>query len=296
MVRDSVVHGMAADGGLRGICVTSTHTVEEARKRHDLWATAAAALGRTISATAMLGAMLKGEERLAVQIICDGPLRGLHADADANGNVRGYTRNPHVDLDLNSQGKLDVAGAVGKGMLYVTRDLGMKDPYTSSVKLVSGELGEDFAYYLVNSEQTPAVVSLGVLVDTDYTVRAAGGFIIQAMPGAASGLLEEVEAHVRMLSAVSKMVDEGADAVGILQMALGPWQPTVAAQHALRFQCSCSKPRLARALVTLGIEELQSMLENDHGAELTCHFCAERYIFSAAELQEIIAGMQNTPQ
>jgi molecular chaperone Hsp33 len=244
----------------------------------------------------MLGAMLKGEQRVSVQIMCDGPVGGIHTDADAKGNVRGYVRNPHVDLDLSAKGKLDVAGAVGKGTLYLTREIGLKEPYTSSVPLVSGELGQDFAYLLVKSEQTPAVVSLGVLVDTDFSVRAAGGFIIQAMPGADAGLLEKVEAYVSTLLPVSSMVDSGADATAILQTAMGPWEPTILEERPLRFHCPCSKDRFTRGLITLGPDEIKDMLNTDAGAELICHFCNERYEFTNADLQEILVDLQNTPQ
>lgn len=292
--QDGVVHGIAADGKLRGISVCSTYTVEEARRRHDLWATAAAALGRVLSATAMLGAMLKGDERVCVQILCDGPLQNIYADANASGHVRGYTRNPHVDFELSAAGKLDVARAVGKGTLYVTRDFGMKEPYTSSVPLVSGELGEDFAYYLVKSEQTPSVVALGVLVAPDYTVRAAGGFIIQALPGADAALLEQVEAHVQSLPPVSAMVDGGADAGSILLQALAPWQPAVLAERPLAFHCQCSHERFARGLITLGADEVQQMLTENGQAELVCNFCNERYLFTTEQLQDVLAAIKGT--
>ncbi|HHT27878.1 MAG TPA: Hsp33 family molecular chaperone HslO [Firmicutes bacterium] len=296
MRHDSVVHGVAANGALRGIGVRSTLTVDEARRRHDLWATAAAALGRALSATAMFGAMLKGDERVAVQIICQGPLESIYADSDSRGHVRGYARNPHVDFELSAAGKLDVARAIGEGTLYVTRDLGLKEPYTSSVPLISGELGQDFAYYLVKSEQTPSVVSLGVLVAPDFSVQAAGGFIIQALPGAEPNLLEQVEAHVKTLSPVSSIVDAGADAKDILQTVLGPWQATVLAERPLAFHCDCSHERFERALITLGAEEVQDMIDQVGRAELVCNFCNERYLFNSEQLQDILATIKNSAQ
>jgi molecular chaperone Hsp33 len=293
---DSVVHGVAANGALRGISVRSTNTVDEARRRHDLWATAAAALGRTLSATAMLGAMLKGNERIAAQIICEGPLQNIYADADSYGHVRGYARNPHVDFELSAAGKLDVARAIGQGTLYVTRDLGLKEPYSSSVPLISGELGQDFAYYLVKSEQTPSVVSLGVLVAPDFSVRAAGGFIIQALPGAEPNLLEQVEEYVKTLPPVSSIVDGGADATDILLTALGPWQATVLEEKSLSFRCNCSHDRFARALITLGAEEVQDMIDTVGDAELVCNFCNERYQFNTEQLQDVLSSIRNSVQ
>ncbi|MFO7310698.1 MAG: Hsp33 family molecular chaperone HslO [Bacillota bacterium] len=285
---DHLVQALLADGQVRAMAAVTTRTVEEARWRHDLSPTAAAALGRTLTVTAFLGAMLKAPQKVSVEIVCDGPIKALHAQADAEGRVRGYVDNPHVDLPVNARGKLDVAGAVGHGTLYVIRDLGLREPYRGFVPLVSGEIGEDFAYYFLHSEQTPSVVAVGVLVDPDHRVRAAGGLLLQVMPGASEEVISVLEQRARELPPMSSAVDQGKDAEGLLALAAGDLDVRVLRRLPVQFKCSCSRERFERALVALGEEELRDMLETDGSAELVCHFCSEVYRFDAKDLAALL--------
>ncbi|HLT58389.1 MAG TPA: Hsp33 family molecular chaperone HslO [Limnochordales bacterium] len=286
---DLLVQALFAGGQVRALAAVTTRTVEEARWRHDLYPTAAAALGRTLTVTAFLGAMLKEPQRVFVEIVGDGPLRSIHTQADWEGRVRGYVGNPHVHLPANSRGKLDVAGAVGAGTLYVIRDLGLKEPYRGFVPLVSGEIGEDFAHYFMHSEQTPSVVAVGVLVDPDHRVRAAGGLLLQVMPGAAEGVIAQLEEQARRLPPVSSAVDGGMDPEGLIRLAAGPLDVQVLRHLPVRFECNCSRERFERALIALGEEELRDMLHTDGSAELVCHFCAEVYRFDAEDLTALLA-------
>lgn len=288
---DEVVHMAAADGRIRGLAALTSGVVEDARQRHDTYPTASAALGRTITATAMLGADLKEKQKLMTEVIGDGPLGRVVAEVDSSGAIRGYVQNPHVHLPLNRRRKLDVAGAVGSGSFYVTRDLGMREPYRGMVPLVSGEIGEDFAYYLKQSQQTPAAVALGVLVDTDNSIRASGGVVVQLMPGGAedSALVDEIERRVESMPMVSRAIDNGVLPIELLQGILEGLEPRVIGTRPVEFCCSCSKERFGRGLIALGRDEIVDMIEEDGGAELVCHFCSERYDFSAEELYGLVA-------
>ena len=210
--KDRLIRGIAMDGKVRAFAVRTTQLVEELRRRHDTYPTATAAMGRTVTAAAMMGAMLKGEDKLTVQVKGDGPIGQIIADANAKGEVRGYVKNPHVHLPSNSQGKLDVRGAVGtEGFIHVTKDLGLKEPYRGSVPLISGELGEDFTYYFAVSEQTPSAVGLGVLVDVDNSVIVAGGFIIQLLPGLSESEIDSIEKAIGQLPPVTALLDQGLE-------------------------------------------------------------------------------------
>ena len=246
---DALYHVTAAEGRIRALAALTTATVEEARWRHDLYPTAAAALGRTLTGTALLGAALKGRERLMVEIVADGPLGRIVAEANALGELRGYVRHPHVHLPLNAVGKLDVAKAVGKGSLYVTKDLGLREPYRGMVPLVSGEIAEDFAYYLNTSEQTPSACILGVLVDTDNSVRAAGGILIQLMPGAQDdeALVQKVEGGVRTMPALSRAIDEGSHPLELLFRVLDGLEAKLAGSVRSRFAAIAPKSDSAGA-------------------------------------------------
>ena len=285
---DVLVQALLADGQVRALAAVTTRAVEEARWRHDLYPTAAAALGRTLTVTAFLGAMLKPPQKVYVEIVGDGPIKSIHTQADAEGRLRGYVGNPHVDLPANANGKLDVAGAVGRGQLYVIRDLGLKEPYRGFVPLVSGEIGEDFAYYFMHSEQTPSVVAVGVLVSPDHRVRAAGGLLLQVMPGAAEDVLDVLESRARRLPPVSGAIDDGVGAEGLVRLAAGELDVQVLRRMPVRFACSCSRERFERALVALGEDELRDILTTDGSAELVCHFCSEVYRFNADDLTALL--------
>ncbi|SFG60587.1 molecular chaperone Hsp33 [Halobacillus alkaliphilus] len=285
---DYLVRALAFDGQVRAYAVQSTDTVEEARRRQDTWATTSAALGRTLTISSMMGAMLKGEDKITVKVEGDGPAGAIIADTNARGEVRGYIINPHVDFDLNQNGKLDVARAVGtNGTLSVVKDLGMKDHFTGQVPLVSGEISEDFTYYFANSEQVPSAVGAGVLVDTDYSILASGGFVIQMMPGADEATTSEIERRLSEMPAISSLVQEGKSPEEILQTVLGEEELQILDTMPVQFKCHCSRERVEVAIASLGDEEIQRMIEEDQGAEAKCHFCNEDYQFDVDQLKEL---------
>ncbi|KHE72169.1 Hsp33 family molecular chaperone HslO [Halobacillus sp. BBL2006] len=285
---DYLVRAMAFDGQVRAYAVQSTETVEEARRRQDTWATTSAALGRTLTISSMMGAMLKGEDKITLKVEGDGPAGAIVADANSKGEVRGYIKNPHVDFDLNDQGKLDVARAVGtSGTLSVVKDLGMRDHFTGQVPLISGEISEDFTYYFANSEQVPSAVGAGVLVDTDYSILASGGFIIQMMPGADEETTSQIEKRLTEMPAISSLVRDGKTPEEILHTVLGEENVQVLDTMPVQFKCHCSRERVEMAISSLGDEEIQRMIDEDQGAEAKCHFCNEDYQFDVKELQEL---------
>ncbi|MGE5654075.1 MAG: Hsp33 family molecular chaperone HslO [Bacillota bacterium] len=284
---DHVLIATAADGFVRALAAVTTDTVSEAQRRHDSWPTATAALGRTLTAGALMGAMLKDKQRVTLRVLGDGPIGAIVVDADHNGNVRGYVQEPHVHLAPNEAGKLDVAGAVGQGYLHVIKDLGLREPYQGSIPLVSGELAEDFTHYFAVSEQTPSAVALGVLVGTDNQVQASGGFLIQLLPGASEQIASALERQLQGLPSVTEMISGHLDAEGILRRALSEMELRILETRPTRFSCSCNRKRLEGVLISLGSDELASMEEEQGGAELTCHFCRHVYQFSKEELQEL---------
>lgn len=288
IVKDYLIKATTYNDMIRAYAITSTDTVEEARRRQDTWATASAALGRTITVTAMMGAMLKGDDTVTVKVMGDGPVGPIIADGDAKGHVRGYLTNPHVDFDLNEIGKLDVAKAVGtEGNISVIKDLGMKDYFTGETPIVSGEIGEDFTYYFATSEQVPSAVGAGVLVNPDLSVLAAGGFIVQVMPGADESVIELLEDRIQSFPAISTLIREGKSPEEILYTLFDEDNVNILEKMPIEFQCKCSKERLANAIIGLGDEEIQQMIDEDHGAEATCHFCNEHYTFTEQELEEL---------
>ncbi|WP_233879987.1 Hsp33 family molecular chaperone HslO [Virgibacillus halodenitrificans] len=288
-MKDYLIKATAHNGMVRAYASTTTETIEEARRRHDTWATASAALGRTITISAMMGAMLKGENSLTVKVEGRGPIGAILADANANGEVRGYVSNPHVDFELNDKGKLDVARAVGTdGNISVIKDLGLKDYFTGEVPIISGEISEDFTYYFANSEQVPSAVGAGVLINPDHSVLAAGGFIIQVMPGAEEEVITQLEEEIQSLPAISALIQQGNTPEQILERLFGKENVKVHETMPLEFRCKCSKERVEQAIIGLGKEEIKQMIEEDHGAEANCHFCNETYEFTESDLEKLL--------
>ncbi|HHU32918.1 MAG: Hsp33 family molecular chaperone HslO [Zhaonellaceae bacterium] len=288
-MKDYCIRVSAGNGSIRGFGATTTNLVNEACKRHKTYPTASAALGRVLTATLMMGAMLKGDDLVTVRLLGDGPLGAVVASANAKGQVRGYVQEPHTQTKSKYPGKLDVGSAVGKnGMLHVTKDLGLKEPYTGSVPLVSGEIAEDLAYYYQVSEQTPSAVALGVLIDIDYKVLASGGFIIQLLPNAKEEIAVQLENNINNLPPISEMIREGETPETILGRILNNFAMTIHEKIPVEFSCPCSKSRLESVLISLGKEELEAMIAEQGKAELVCHFCAEKYNFNKDELERLL--------
>lgn len=285
---DYLLKATAFNGEVRAYAIRSTETVEEARKRQDTYATASAAMGRTITITAMMGSMLKGEDKLTVKVEGDGPMGAIIADANAHGEVRGYVINPHVDFESNAEGKLDVKRAVGtEGTLSVVKDLGLKNHFTGQVPIVSGEISEDFTYYLANSEQVPSSVGAGVLVNPDHSILAAGGFIVQMLPNASEETITKVEETIAAIAPISQLIQEGKTPEEILVLLLGKDNVKIHTRQEVKFSCPCSKERLSAAIQGLGNEEIDSMIREDHGATASCHFCNKQYTFTIDELRAL---------
>ena len=285
---DYLVKALAYNGQVRAYAAQTTETVGEAQRRHYTWPTASAALGRAMTAGVMMGAMQKGEEKITIKVEGDGPLGIILVDADAKGNVRGYVTNPQTHFDLNEHGKLDVRRAVGNtGTLSVVKDVGLRDHFTGQVPLVSGELGEDFTYYFAKSEQTPSSVGVGVLVNPDNTILAAGGFIIQIMPGASDEVIGDIENRLGSISPISTMIREGHTPEEILTQVLGTENVKMLEKMPVQFLCTCSKERFANAIISLGEKEIQDMIEEDGEANAQCHFCNSTYHYSKEELEEL---------
>ncbi|ALA40090.1 MULTISPECIES: Hsp33 family molecular chaperone HslO [Paenibacillus] len=285
--QDRLIRGTAMDGRVRAFAVRTTQLVEELRRRHDTYPTATAALGRTLTAGAIMGSMLKGKERLTIQVKGDGPIGQIVVDANAVGEVRGYVTEPHVHLPSNSMGKLDVAGAVGtEGFIHIIKDLGLKEPYRGSTPIISGELGEDFTYYFAKSEQTPSAVGLGVLVDTDNTVIVAGGFIIQLLPGLNDDEITAIENAVSSIPPVTALLDQGLELDEMLRWMLPDVR--ILDELDIHFQCECSRERVEKTLISLGESELEQLIEEEGQAEVVCHFCNEAYQFNKDELQNLL--------
>ncbi|MRX72975.1 Hsp33 family molecular chaperone HslO [Bacillus lacus] len=286
---DYLIKALAFDGQVRAYAALTTETVGEAQRRHQTWPTASAALGRTMTAGVIMGAMLKGENKLTIKVDGGGPIGAILVDSNAKGEVRGYVTNPQTHFELNQHGKLDVARAVGTGgMLSVVKDLGMRDHFTGQVPIESGELGEDFTYYLVSSEQVPSSVGVGVLVNPDNTILAAGGFIIQLMPGTEDRVIDEIEKRLGSIEPISKMIEKGLSPEEILHEVLGKENVKILESMPVSFQCQCSKERFSTAVISLGSQEIKEMIEEDGKAEANCHFCNETYTFSKEELEGLL--------
>ncbi len=288
-MEDYIISATAADGTIRAISAATTNIVREAATIHGLSAVASAALGRTLTAAVMMSKSLKGDkDTLTIQIRGGGPLGGIVVVSDSKANVRGYVHNPDVASYLNSSGKLDVSGAVGKdGYINVIKDLGLKEPYIGYVNLISGEIAEDIAYYFYSSEQIPSVVSLGVLVDSDGSIICSGGFIIQLMPGAGEDIAAELEDRANSVPPVTKLLSEGKSPEHILETVLNGMNLKIAGKSQCRYLCNCSRDRMEANLISLGKKEILDIAGEQHGAELQCHFCNKKYWFSEKELIDL---------
>lgn len=286
---DYIVRATAADNQIRAFAATTREMVEFARQAHRTSPTATAALGRLLSAGAMMGVMMKGEkDLLTLQVKADGPLKGITVTADSKGSVKGFVGNPGVMLPPNARGKLDVAGAVGNGMLQVIKDMGMKEPYIGQVELQTGELAEDITYYFATSEQVPSSVGLGVLMNRENTVRQAGGFIIQLMPFTDEHVIDVLEQKLSEVTSVTAMLEAGMTPEDILQELLGGFGVEVMEKTECRFACNCSRERVTKALISIGKKELEAMIHDGEPIEMNCHFCGTSYQFGIDELKEIL--------
>lgn len=288
-MEDYIIRATAADSQLRAFAIYSKNLVEEARRRHNTSPVATAALGRLLSAGAMMGSMMKGDDDLlTLKMEGDGPIGGIMVTADSKARVKGYVANPDVMLPPNSKGKLDVGGAVGKGTLTVIRDIGMKEPYSGTCQIVSGEIAEDLTYYYASSEQVPSAVALGVLMEHDNTVKQAGGFIIQVMPFADEAVIDKLEAKINNMSSVTSMLEKGMLPEDILEELLGEFGLEINDRMDASFWCNCSKSRVEKALISIGKKDLQEMIDDGKTIELKCHFCNEGYEFTVDELKAIL--------
>ena len=288
---DEIVRAVTRDGLVKISAISARATVERAREIHGLSPTASAALGRTLCGASMLGELMKEEDAsLTIRVNGGGPVGSVIAVSDSSGNVRGYVTEPKADLPLRKDGKLDVGGLVGTdGMLTVSRDLGLKEPYVGSTELVTGEIAEDLAQYMVESEQIPAAVGLGVLVDTDRTIKAAGGFIVQLMPGAPEELIAKLEDNILCMDQLTTVLDEdGLDAVPA--QVLKGMEYDIVMRVPVEYRCSCSRERVEAALESCGAAELEDMAASGENTEVSCQFCDKVYIFTPAELREIAKG------
>lgn len=289
-MKDYLVSAITSDGAIRVIVANSTKTVDRAREIHQMSPTACAALGRTLTAAAIMGSMLKGaDDSITLQLQGGGPIGRVMAVSDAKATVKGYVDHPQITLPLNKKGKLDVGGAVGRsGNLSVVRDFGLKEPYVGQVPLVNGEVAEDLTFYYAHSEQLPTAVALGVLVDVDYSVKAAGGFILQLLPGATEEDTARMERVIAELPAVTQLISDGQSPEGIVETLLSGYEVEYFESMDLNYQCDCSRDRIDRALISLGKTELSQMIEEDGKAEVSCHFCDRLYQYTKDELEDLL--------
>ena len=293
-MKDQLVRAISRDGTVNAVAVTTRYLTEEARKIHHTLPVATAALGRALAAASMMGNALKDSgSSVSLQFRGGGPLGPVLAISDNLGNVRGTVGDPSVDLPLRPDGKLDVGAAVGtEGTLTVIRDLKMKEPYVGSVALLSGEIADDLAAYFVESEQIPSACGLGVLVDRDQSVRAAGGYLIQLLPGADDAVIDKVERGIQQVGYVTHAFQEGVTPLELVQKVLGEFEVEVLETTPVEYRCYCSRERVSRALISLGVDELQKMIDEQGQAQLSCHFCNKEYTFDKAELEQLIQSIR----
>ena len=287
-MNDYIIRAIAANDQIRAFAAVTTETVETARQDHNTSPVATAALGRLLTAGAMMGTMMKGDKDiLTLQIKAGGPLEGITVTADSKGRVKGYVGNPDVCIPANSKGKLDVAGAVGVGFMDVIKDMGLKEPYVGQIALQTGEIAEDLTYYFATSEQVPSAVGLGVLVDVDGSVKQAGGFIIQLMPFTPDEVVDALEKKISEIASVTEMLEEGNTPEQILEIILGDFGLEITDTLPAAFQCDCSKERVSRAISTLSKKDLDDIINDGEAIEVKCQFCNKAYHFEVDELKEM---------
>ena len=288
-MNDYIIRATAANDQIRAFAAVTTQMVETAREHHNTSPVATAALGRLLTAGAMMGSMMKGEKDvLTLQIKAGGPLQGITVTADSQGNVKGYVGNPDVCIPANSKGKLDVAGAVGPGFLNVIKDMGLKEPYSGQVMLKTGEIAEDLTYYFATSEQVPSAVGLGVLMNKNNTVRQAGGFIVQLMPFAEEEVISRLEQNVQKINSVTSLLEEGHTPESLLEKVLEGFDMQINEKTDTRFHCNCTRERVEKALISIGRKELNEMIQEGKPIEMNCHFCNTNYTFTVEEMKEIL--------
>lgn len=284
---DYIIRATAAGGQIRAFVATTKETVETARKLHETSPVATAALGRLLTAGAMMGVMMKGDKDIiTLQIRGTGPIKGIVVTSDSQAKVKGYVFEPNVIIPANKEGKLDVGEALGAGMLSVTRDLGMKEPYSSQTNLVTGEIAEDLTHYFANSEQVPSAVALGVLMNRDNTVEQAGGFIIQLMPFAEDKIVEALEERIMKISSITKLQEQGMTPEDILKEVIGELEIDSMEKIPTEFFCNCDRDRVSKALIAVGKKEIDDMIKDGKEIEVKCHFCNKDYKFSIEEIKE----------
>jgi len=286
---DSLIKALAFNDEVRIYVMNATNMVETARKTHDSWSVATAALGRSMIGTTFIGATLKNkQDKITMRLQGNGPVGGIIVDSNMYGQTKAYIQNPHISLGLNEKGKLDVKGAVGtEGSLAITKDQGLKTPFVGQVPLVSGEIAEDFTYYMAVSEQTPSSFGLSVLVNSDESVQVAGGFMIQVLPGVREETIDQIEETLKEMPQVSDVLEKDSSPVQLLDVLAGEGNYRVLEEMPVSFKCDCSKERFADAIVSLGKEEIQNMIDEDHGAEAVCHFCRTAYTYTVEELEAL---------
>lgn len=286
---DYIIRATAAEGQIRAFAATTKEMVEYAREAHNTSPVATAALGRLLTAGAMMGVMMKGDKDiLTIKIEGDGPIRGLTVTADAKGNVKGYAVNPEVMLPPNEKGKLDVGGALGIGVLSVIKDIDLKEPYVGQTILVTSEIAEDLTYYFATSEQTPSSVALGVLMNRENTVRQAGGFILQMMPGASEEVIAALENKLNEITSITALLDEGMTPEQVLEHILGDFGMEILDKIPTQFACNCTRDRIEKALISVGKTELQAMIDDGKTIEVNCHFCNKHYPVTVDELKNLL--------
>ena len=293
MTEDYIVHASGADGQVRIYAATTKHLVEKARMAHDTTPVVTAALGRLLTAGTMMGSMMKGEKDiLTIRIKGDGPVGSLTVTARSNGNVKGYAANPAADVPELRPGKLDVGGAIGRGTLTVIRDLGMNEPYSGSVDLVSGEIAEDLSYYYAVSEQIGSCVALGVLVDTDWSVKQAGGFIVQMMPFAQEELISRLEKNIAAMPPVTTLLERGETPESMIRMVMEGYETEIYERLPADFVCDCSKERVERSIISIGRKDLREIIDDGEDIEVNCQFCGKHYWLTADELKDLLRKLE----
>ena len=290
-----ILRGTSKNHGIRIFAADTTSMVEEARRLHNTSPVASAALGRALTASSIMGIMMKGDnDKLTLSINGKGPLGTIVCVADSKGTVKGYVSNPLVDIPSRADGKLDVGSAVGiNGLVTIIKDMGMKEPYTGQYPLVNGEIAEDLTAYYAYSEQQPSAIALGVLVDVDYSIKAAGGFIVQLMPEAEEKDIDILEKNLSQITSVSHLIDEGKTPEDVINLVLKDLEPMIYEKIPVSYKCDCSRERIEKALISIGKKDLDEIIKEDKLAEISCHFCNTVYHFNEAELIDLRKSLDN---